>query len=135
VANQSVLLKGVNDDAATLEALFRGLLSIGVRPYYLHQCDLVAGTAHFRTPLSTGLEILESLRGRLSGLALPHFVVDLPGGAGKVPLQPAYLLPTRGGTVRFRSPLGGVVEYPDLPTSPLPSPPQRPDNGPRRTGR
>jgi lysine 2,3-aminomutase len=152
VANQSVLLKGVNDDAETLEALFRALLGIGVRPYYLHQCDLVAGTAHFRTPLSRGVEILDALRGRISGLALPHFVVDLPGGAGKVPLQPGYLLPGEGGAVRFRSPLGGAVDYPDLPEdgaaplprgtgdgpshpSPLPSPAAPPENGTRRYGR
>jgi lysine 2,3-aminomutase len=154
VANQAVLLRGVNDDEGTLEALFRGLLAIGVRPYYLHQCDLVAGAGHFRTPLSRGVEILDSLRGRLPGLAIPHFVVDLPGGAGKVPLQPGYLLSSRDGRALFRSPLGGTVEYPDLPaeaapfprplppgeagkprslpTSPLPSPADGPDNGRRR---
>jgi lysine 2,3-aminomutase len=136
VANQAVLLRGVNDDASVLEALFRALLRIGVRPYYLHQCDLVAGTGHFRTPLSRGVEILDALRGRLSGLAIPHFVVDLPGGAGKVPLQPGYLLPSPGGEgVRFRSPLGGTVEYPDLPSCPLPSPPPEAENGVGRKGR
>ena len=87
---QSVLLKGVNDDAATLEALFRGLVAMRVKPYYLHHADLARGTAHFRTTLSAGRELMRTLRGRVSGLCQPTYVVDLPGGHGKVPVGPCY---------------------------------------------
>ncbi len=83
LANQTVLLRGINDDADTLEKLFRGLLTMGVRPYYLFQADLVRGTTHFCTPLFTGIRIMEELRKRTSPMALPLFAVDLPGGAGK----------------------------------------------------
>ena len=88
LGNQTVLLKGVNDDATTMAELLRGLLKIRVRPYYLHQMDLVAGTGHFRTRVESGLDILRALRGSVSGLAIPHYVIDLPGGKGKVPLLP-----------------------------------------------
>ncbi|MDE1904034.1 MAG: lysine-2,3-aminomutase-like protein [Alphaproteobacteria bacterium] len=87
---QSVLLKGVNDNAATLEALFRGLVAMRVKPYYLHHADLAHGTAHFRTTLSTGRDLMRTLRGRVSGLCQPTYVVDLPGGYGKVPVAPCY---------------------------------------------
>jgi len=80
VGNQTVLLKGVNDDPAVMTALLRGLLSIRVKPYYLHQMDLVKGTAHFRTSVKTGLTIMDSLRGHISGLAVPYYVIDLPAG-------------------------------------------------------
>lgn len=86
LGNQTVLLQGVNDDRTVLQELFTGLLQLRVRPYYLHQMDLVRGTAHFRTPLKRGMELMAGLRGRVSGMAIPHFVVDLPGGQGKVPL-------------------------------------------------
>ena len=88
--SQSVLLKGVNDNAETLEALFRGLLARGIKPYYLHQLDLVAGTSHFRVPINEGQRILRKLRGKLSGLALPTYILDIPGGAGKVEIGPNY---------------------------------------------
>lgn len=88
MGNQTVLLRGVNDDTGTMRELMSGLLGIRVRPYYLHQMDLVKGTAHFRTPLASGLEIIKSLRGHISGLAVPHFVIDLAGGKGKVPILP-----------------------------------------------
>lgn len=88
LGNQTVLLAGINDDAATLEQLFRTLLRWRVRPYYLHQMDPVCGAGHFRTPLTRGLELLGTLRGRLTGTAIPHFVVDLPGGKGKITLAP-----------------------------------------------
>jgi len=88
LGNQTVLLKGVNDDSLTLQKLLTGLLRLRVRPYYLHQMDLVRGTAHFRTPLEQGRELIGSLRGKVSGLAIPHFVIDLPGGKGKVPVLP-----------------------------------------------
>ena len=82
LGNQTVLLRGVNDDPAVMTELLRGLLKIRVRPYYLHQMDLVRGTGHFRTGVATGIAILEALRGRVSGLAIPHYVIDLPGGKG-----------------------------------------------------
>jgi lysine 2,3-aminomutase len=91
LGNQTVLLRGVNDDIETMRELMTGLLTLRVKPYYLHQMDLVRGTAHFRTPLSKGLEIIRALRGHVSGLAVPHFVIDLPGGKGKVPILPDYM--------------------------------------------
>ncbi|MBE0503036.1 MAG: KamA family radical SAM protein [Desulfuromonadales bacterium] len=88
LGNQSVLLRGVNDDAETLRSLFRGLLRLRVRPYYLHHGDLVAGTAHLRTTIETGLKLVAALRNTLPGMAIPQYVIDLPGGRGKVPLLP-----------------------------------------------
>ena len=90
--NQSVLLKGVNDDVPTMRALCTGLMKMRVRPYYLYQCDQIRGAEHFRTPVAKGLEILDGLRGHISGLAVPTFVIDAPGGGGKVPVMPQYLL-------------------------------------------
>ncbi len=113
VGNQSVLLRGVNDDNATMEALLRGLLRIRVRPYYLYQCDLVRGVEHFRTPLARGLELMEYLRGRVSGLGIPTFVVDLPGGGGKIPLTPSYVVSTGVGRTVLRNSEGMLVAYPD----------------------
>ena len=91
VGNQCVLLKGVNDDPQTMKELFQKLLKIRVRPYYLFQADLVKGTEHFRTSVEKGLEIIQALRGHTSGLAVPHYVIDAPGGGGKVPLLPHYI--------------------------------------------
>lgn len=91
MVSQSVLLKGVNDDADVLEALFRRFVALRIKPYYLHQTDLAPGTAHFRTSIETGRALMSALRGRLSGLCQPMFVLDLPGGYGKVPLGPHYL--------------------------------------------
>lgn len=113
LGNQTVLLRGVNDDVATMTELLRGLLKIRVRPYYLHQMDLVEGTAHFRTPLQTGLDIVRSLRGPVSGMACPHFVVDLPGGKGKAPLLPDGICYRDGKTIIATS-TGEQVEYPDV---------------------
>ena len=92
VENQTVLLRGVNSSPRILKDLFERLLTFRVRPYYLHQGDLAAGTAHLRTPLQAGVAILERMRGNTSGLAVPHLAVDLPGGGGKVTLQPSYLV-------------------------------------------
>ena len=92
VENQAVLLRRVNSSSRTIADLHRRLLAWRVRPYYLHQGDLAEGTAHLRTPLSTGLSVLQGLRGHVSGLAVPHLAVDLPGGLGKVTLQPAWLV-------------------------------------------
>jgi len=88
LGNQSVLLKGVNDDPGVMKQLVQGLLAIRVRPYYLYQMDLVRGTAHFRTPVASGLDIISALRGHTSGLAVPHYVIDAPGGGGKIALLP-----------------------------------------------
>lgn len=89
--SQTVLLKGINDNAATLELLFRTLLRNRVTPYYLHHCDLARGTSHFRTTIAAGQAIMEQLRGRLSGIGLPTYVLDIPGGFGKVPIGPGYV--------------------------------------------
>jgi len=92
VSNQSVLLRGVNDSLEAQMKLCHGLLRIKVRPYYLFQCDEVQGTEHLRTPVEAGIKIIEGMRGHTSGLAVPTFVVDLPQGGGKIPLQPDYVL-------------------------------------------
>ena len=86
VVSQTVLLRGVNDDAATLEALFRGLVAMRVKPYYLHHADLARGTAHFRTGIAAGQRLVQAMRGRVSGLCQPTYVLDIPGGYGKVPI-------------------------------------------------
>jgi len=91
VLGQSVLLRGVNDSAEALEALFRAMLAARVKPYYLHQLDAAPGTARFQVPIAEGRRLLEALRGRLSGLAFPTYVLDIPGGHGKVPIGPNYL--------------------------------------------
>jgi lysine 2,3-aminomutase len=115
VMNQTVLLAGVNDDARVLEVLFRGLVRARVRPYYLLQMDPVRGTAHLRTPLSRGVEIMEQLQGRLSGIALPKLVCDTPGGLGKVPLAPDYVVARAPGRTTLRTFRGATVDYVDVP--------------------
>ena len=113
LGNQTVLLNGVNDSAAVMRELMTGLLELRVRPYYIHQMDLVKGTSHFRTPVATGLEIIRSLRGHISGLAVPHFVIDLPGGKGKVALLPDQV--EREGDLLFLTTYQGErVAYRDL---------------------
>jgi lysine 2,3-aminomutase len=92
--SQSVLLRGVNDDAATLGALMRALVESRIKPYYLHQGDLAPGTSHLRTSISEGQDLMRALRGRYSGLCQPTYVLDIPGGAGKVPIGPSYLAAT-----------------------------------------
>jgi lysine 2,3-aminomutase len=111
VNNQSVLLRGVNDTVAEQMKLCHGLLRIKVRPYYLFQCDEVQGTEHLRTPVETGLSIIEGLRGHTSGLAVPTFVIDLPGGGGKVPLQPDYVLAKKRGELLLRNYQGQLFRY------------------------
>jgi lysine 2,3-aminomutase len=91
LVSQTVLLAGVNDDAATLEALFRRFVTLGIRPYYLHHPDLAPGTAHFRVGIEKGRALMRQLRGRVSGLALPTYILDIPGGLGKVPVGPDYV--------------------------------------------
>jgi lysine 2,3-aminomutase len=118
LGNQMVLLRGVNDDADTVLRLNRKLLEAGCKPYYMLQCDMAEGITHFRTPLARGLEILESLRGRITGMGIPDFVVDLPGGGGKIELTPERIVevdqkqePT---LVKFRNWAGEVVCFPDV---------------------
>ncbi len=115
VMTQTVLLRGVNDRAETLEALFRGLVRARVRPYYLLQADPVRGTAHLRTPIATGEAIMEKLQGRLSGIALPKLIVDTPGGRGKVPHGPSWVADRRPGVTTFRTFRGELVDYIDPP--------------------
>lgn len=97
MVSQSVLLRGVNDDAATLEALMRAFVENRIKPYYLHHGDLAPGTGHLRTGLAEGQNLMRALRGRLSGLAQPTYVLDIPGGYGKVPVGPSYLRDTESG--------------------------------------
>ena len=113
VMNQTVLLRGVNDDQNTLEELFRGLVRSRVRPYYLLQMDPVGGTGHLRTPLRLGIELMAALQGRMSGIALPKLIVDTPGGLGKVPIGPNYLRSEQDGVTVLETFRGDLVEYYD----------------------
>ena len=113
LGNQTVLMRGVNDDPEVMITLCRGLLKARVRPYYLHHLDQAHGTAHFRVPVERGLEIIAAMRGRVSGLGIPQYVVDPPGGQGKVPLLPENLLQV-GETLKVRT-AGGIVELPNRP--------------------
>jgi lysine 2,3-aminomutase len=113
LGNQSVLLRGINDSPHVVEELCRKLVRIRVRPYYLFQCDLVRGVEHFRTPVSRGIEIMEYLRGRLSGLAIPTYVVDTPHGGGKIPVLPSYVVSTSPTHTVFRNFEGMIVNYPE----------------------
>lgn len=117
LGNQTVLLKGVNDDVEVMRKLMSGLLEIRVKPYYLHQMDLVRGTAHFRTSVNTGLEIIRALRGHISGLAIPHYVIDLPGGKGKVAILPDDM-ERKGDVLLLRTYTGEQVAYRDITTVP-----------------
>lgn len=112
VANQTVLLRGVNDDPDSLVSLFEGLLYRKVKPYYLLQGDLAAGTAHFRVPLDKSYALVRDIRKRLSGLAMPVFALDLPGGGGKIVLQEDFLPEREGEDYIFQSPEGKVFRYP-----------------------
>jgi lysine 2,3-aminomutase len=117
---QTVLLKGVNDSPAVMKRLMRELLTCRVRPYYLYQADAVAGAEHFRTSVEKGLEILQGLRGWTSGLAVPHFVIDAPGGGGKIPLLPNYVQEITESAIVLRNYAGKTYRYP------LPKPETRP---------
>jgi lysine 2,3-aminomutase len=108
VNNQSVLLRGINDSVAIQSKLCQGLLKIKVRPYYLYQCDEVEGTEHLRTPVEVGLKIIEGMRGYTSGLAVPTFVIDLPQGGGKVPVQPNYIMAQTGDELLVRNYRGHI---------------------------
>jgi lysine 2,3-aminomutase len=130
LGNQSVLLKHVNDDPMILRSLMQKLLMCRVRPYYLYQCDLISGSAHLRTSVRRGIEIMEKLRGHTTGYAVPQYVIDAPGGGGKVPVNPGYVLSHNADRVVIRNFEGKVFEYPEAadgtpllrPTSPVEEP-------------
>ena len=110
LVSQSVLLKGVNDDVDTMEALLRGLVECGVKPYYLHHADKAPGTAHFRTTIAEGQSLMRALHARLSGLAMPTYILDIPGGVSKAPLTPPYLREEAEG-LGVRSAAGDWIDY------------------------
>jgi lysine 2,3-aminomutase len=114
LGSQTVLLKEINDNVETMKKLMQGLLKNRVRPYYIYQCDPILGSAHFRTPVEKGLEIIKGLRGHTSGYAVPHYVIDAPGGGGKIPLLPEYFIGREGSDVLIRNYEGNIYRYPDV---------------------
>jgi len=124
LGNQSVLLRDVNDDPMVMKALVQKLLMCRVRPYYIYQCDLIAGSAHLRSSVSRGLQVMESLRGHTTGYAVPQYVIDAPGGGGKVPVMPDYVLSKNSERILIRNFEGKVFEYPEAEDgTPLTEPP------------
>ncbi len=113
LGSQTVLLAGVNDDLTVMRRLVHGLLRIRVKPYYLYQCDPIIGSSHFRTPVEKGLEIIRGLRGHTTGYAVPTYVIDAPGGGGKVPLLPEYVVGRDGDDLLLRNYAGRIYRYPD----------------------
>ena len=113
MGSQTVLLKDINDNTETFKKLFHELLKVRVRPYYIYQCDPIPGSTHFRTPVSTGLDIIRGLRGFTSGYAIPHFVIDAPGGGGKIPLLPEYVVGRDENGLVLRNFEGKEYTYPD----------------------
>ena len=113
LGSQTVLLKGINDNVPVMKELMHKLLMVRVRPYYLYQCDLIPGSSHFRTTVAKGLEIIKGLRGFTSGYAVPTFVVDAPGGGGKIPLLPNYVVEHNDEHVVLRNYKGVLCEYPE----------------------
>jgi len=111
LGNQSVLLRGINDDPIVMKKLVHKLMTVRVRPYYIYQCDLSLGISHFRTSVAKGIEIIESLRGHTTGLAVPTFVVDAPGGGGKIPVMPNYLISMAEGKAILRNYEGVITSY------------------------
>jgi lysine 2,3-aminomutase len=120
LGNQSVLLAGVNDNIHIQRQLVQDLIRIRVRPYYLYQCDLVEGAGHFRTPVAKGIEIMEALRGHTSGFAVPQYIIDAPGGGGKIPVSPNYLLSMSDHKIVLRNYEGYITTY-EEPVDYLPS--------------
>jgi lysine 2,3-aminomutase len=112
LGNQTVLLKGVNDDPAVMRRLMQKLLFVRVRPYYIYQADYVQGTDHLRTTVEKGLEIMDALRGWTSGLAVPYYVIDAPGGGGKIPVLPKYVQSINDEQVVMRNYAGEIYAYP-----------------------
>jgi lysine 2,3-aminomutase len=113
LGNQAVLLRRVNDDPLVMRALMHKLLICRVKPYYIYQCDLISGSAHLRASVREGLEIMESLRGHTTGYAVPQYVIDAPGGGGKVPINPDYVLSRNHDRVVIRNFEGRIFEYPE----------------------
>ena len=113
LGSQTVLLSGINDSADTMKRLVHGLLRFRVRPYYLYQCDPILGSAHFRTPVEKGLDIIRGLRGHTTGYAVPTYVIDAPGGGGKIPLVPEYVVGRQGQDLLLRNYEGLTFRYPD----------------------
>ena len=111
VGNQSVLLRGINDCVHVMRKLVKGLIAIRVRPYYIYQCDLSVGIEHFRTSVSKGIEIIEGLRGHITGFAVPTFVIDAPGGGGKIPVMPNYVISHAPGKIVLRNFEGVITTY------------------------
>jgi lysine 2,3-aminomutase len=125
LGNQAVLLRQVNDDPVVMRALMQKLLMCRVKPYYIYQCDLISGSAHLRSSVRQGLQIMESLRGHTSGYAVPQYVIDAPGGGGKVPINPDYILSRNKNRVIIRNFEGRIFEYPEAADgTPLTSPPR-----------
>ena len=114
IVSQTVLLQDVNDRLETLQALFEGLVRLRVRPYYLHQCDPIVGSAHFRTPVARGQEIMRKLHGRTTGFAIPMYMLDAPGGGGKVPIGPNFIEGREGDELLIRNYEGNRYRYHDL---------------------
>ncbi|MBU4118847.1 MAG: KamA family radical SAM protein [Proteobacteria bacterium] len=114
LGSQTVLLSGINDSVETMRQLMHGLVKIRVKPYYLYQCDPIIGSAHFRTPVSKGLEMYQGLRGHTSGYAVPNYVIDAPGGGGKIPLIPETVVGRDGNDLLIRNYEGKVYRYPDV---------------------
>jgi lysine 2,3-aminomutase len=112
LGNQSVLLRGVNDDLETMKSLVHRLLMMRVRPYYLYQCDLITGSRHFRADLKKGIEIMKGLRGYSTGYSVPQFVIDAPGGGGKIPINPEYVKEITDTEIIMRNFEGGEYRYP-----------------------
>jgi lysine 2,3-aminomutase len=113
LGSQTVLLKSINDKPYVMKKLVHELLKIRVRPYYIYQCDLAMGTEHFRTSVATGIQIIEKLRGHTTGYAVPTYVIDAPGGGGKIPLEPDYVISKEKGKLVLRNYEGQVFEYPE----------------------
>ena len=113
LGSQTVLLKSINDEVATLKSLYHGLLMRRVKPYYLYQCDPISGSSHFRTSVAKGLEMIEGLRGHTTGYAVPQYVIDAPGGGGKIPLLPEYVVGRDGDDLLIRNFEGNTYRYPD----------------------
>ena len=113
LGNQSEMLRGVNDTVEIQKALVQKLLMCRVKPYYLYQCDLINGSSHLRTPVAEGVAIIEGLRGHTTGYAIPQFVIDGPGGGGKIPINPNYVVDTASGRITLRNFEGEIFEYPD----------------------
>ena len=125
LGSQTVLLAGINDSVDTMKALMHGLLRLRVKPYYLYQCDPILGSAHFRTPVRKSLEIIAGLRGHTTGYAVPTYVIDAPGGGGKIPLLPGSVVGWEGEELLLRNYEGRIFRYPDV--APVAEPPAASD--------